>query len=204
MEKPTKIKVQKTVDVLWKNIPQTPAERVSTIFNLKRRQGKGAANWNGFIFEALIHKLLVEERIPPECIFANRSLALIPDTKYDLLLCTIEPETGRQIPICLSLKTSLRERYKQAEREGMVAKQVHRGSVTALLTMDAKEVANKRLSLYGLDHIVDCNDAAVLEKFVHLIRDYKPIPRPEIRDLGPLISVSSKEGKARGSQKKRI
>ena len=204
MEKTTKTNAQKTVEELWKiHRGQTHANRVSTIFNLKRRQGSGAANWNGFIFEALIHKLLVEEKIALECIFVNRSLALIPDTKYDLLLCSIEPETGRQIPICLSLKTSLRERYKQAEREGMIAKQVHRGCVTALLTMDAREVAHKRHRLYGLDHIVDCNDASELEKFVRLIRDLKPIPRPEIRDLGPLISESGKQANAREPQKKR-
>jgi len=200
MAKKTKINAKKAVDEIWKRITgQTPAKRVSTIFHLKRRKGKGAANWNGFLFEALIYKLLVKEAIAPECIFENRNLALIPDTKYDLLLCSSNQETGRQIPICLSLKTSLRERYKQAEREGMIAKQVHRGSITALLTMDTKEVAHKRLHLYGLDHIVDCNNESELEKFVHLIRDLKPIPRPEIKELGPLISETSKEAKARGA-----
>ena len=204
MAKPIKSIAQKTVEQFWLESSQAPAKRVSTIFNLKRRKGSGAANWNGFMFEALIHKLLVEENIAPECIFLNRRLALIPDTKYDLLLCTIEPETGRQLPICLSLKTSLRERYKQAEREGMIAKQVHRGSVTALLTMDAKEVAHKRQRLYGLDHIVDCNNADELDKFVRIIRDLKPIPRHEIREIGPLISESSNGTKDRSLQKKRI
>lgn len=156
------------------------------------------------MFEALIYKLLVEENIAPECIFLNRRLALIPDTKYDLLLCSIEPETGRQFPICLSLKTSLRERYKQAEREGMIAKQVHRGSVTALLTMDAKEVAHKRHRLYGLDHIVDCNSVDELQMLVRIIRDFNPVSRHEIRDIGPLISELRDGPKARGHQKKRI
>lgn len=204
MAKKTKINAQKAVSKIWGNFPeQIPAKRVSTIFRLMQRKGKGAANWNGFLFEALIYKLLVEEKIPPECIFENRNLALIPDTKYDLLLCSSNRETGRQIPICLSLKTSLRERYKQAEREGMIAKQVHRGSITALLTMDTKEVAHKRLHLYGLDYIVDCSDESELEKFAHSIRDLKPIPRPEIREIGPLISETNKEAKARGAQTKR-
>jgi hypothetical protein len=204
MAKTNKISATKTVKELWEGITDTPAaKRVSTIYNLKRRTGRGAANWNGFIFEALIYRLLTEGNIAPNCIFENRCLALIPDTKYDLLLCSSDKPTGRQLPICISLKTSLRERYKQAEREGMIAKQVHRGSITALLTMDTKEVAHKRQRFYGLDYVIDCNDSGELEKFVHLIRDLNPVPRLKIRELGPLISETIKETKAKLAQKKR-
>ena len=204
MAKTNKISAKKTIKELWDYFVQNPpAKRVPTIYNLKRRKGRGAANWNGFIFEALIYRLMVEGNIAPDCIFENQRLALIPDTKYDLLLCSSDKATGRQIPICISLKTSLRERYKQAEREGMIAKQVHRGSITLLLTMDTKEVAHKRQRFYGLDYVIDCNDAASLEKFVHLIRDLNPVPRPNIRELGPLISETVKETKAKASQKKR-
>ncbi len=205
MTKNKKTDAKKAVDQLWESISEeSPAHRVSIIYkNIKKRKSNGAANWNGFIFEALIYKLLVEENITPDSIFENRSLALIPDTKYDLLLCSEDHVTGRQIPVCISLKTSLRERYKQAEREGMIAKQVHRGSITALLTMDTKEVAHKRLRFYGLDHIIDCNDALELEKFAHLIRDLKPLPRSKIREIGPLISQTVKEAKMQAPQKKR-
>ena len=205
MTKNKKTDAKKAVDQLWESISEeSPARRVSIIYkNIQKRKSNGAANWNGFIFEALIYKLLVDENITPDSIFENHSLALIPDTKYDLLFCSEDYGTGRQIPVCISLKTSLRERYKQAEREGMIAKQVHRGSITALLTMDTKEAAHKRLRFYGLDYVIDCNDSAELEKFIHLIRDLNPVPRLKIRELGPLISETIKETKAKLAQKKR-
>ncbi len=177
---------------LWrKNNNFEPANRVAVIFNANKR----GANWNGFLFEALIHELLISAKIPSDCIFQNQGLALIPDTRYDFVLCHTDKKTLNQTPICLSLKTSLRERYKQADREGMIAKQVHRGSVTALLTMDTEQVTRIRHYLYGLDYIVDCNDASELSDFIGKIKTYKHIPYSEIVAIGPLVSKLPKKSK---------
>jgi hypothetical protein len=157
---------------------------VSKIYNKYKKSGEGSANWNGYLFEALIHRLLIQAGVDPKCIHINAKLALIEDTKYDIVLCAEKTPSGVQFPICLSLKTSLRERYKQAEREGMIAKQVHRGSFTALLTMEEKTPE----TLYGLDRIVGCNNSIQLADLLREIKSMNLVTFDKIRPLGCLIS----------------
>lgn len=161
-----------------------PSQKVGVIFRKRRKDGVGSANWNGYLFEALIYRLLLDSGISHNSIFINARLALIHDTKYDIILCGKKPKDFKQFPICLSLKTSLRERYKQAEREGMIAKQVHRGSFTALLTMEDKIPE----ALYGLDRIVRCSDSSQLACLVDEIKSMNPIPLKEIMMIGRLVS----------------
>jgi len=162
----------------------SPTERVRGIFKKLRKEGPGSANWNGYLFEALIHRLLLESGIDQKCILVNAKLALIEDTKYDIVLCGQRVRSNKQFPICLSLKTSLRERYKQAEREGMIAKQVHRGSFTALLTMEEKIPE----TLYGLDRIVGCSNPSHLADLVSEIKSMNLVTFDKIRPIGCLIS----------------
>jgi len=164
----------------WKS----PPELVSEIYIRCRKNGLGSANWNGYLFEALVHRLLLESGINQKCILVNAKLALIEDTKYDIVLCGQKIRSGRQFPVCLSLKTSLRERYKQAEREGMIAKQVHRGSFTALLTMEDKIPE----TLYGLDRIVGCSNPSHLADLVSEIKSMNLVTFDKIRPIGCLIS----------------
>jgi hypothetical protein len=52
-------------------------------------------------------------------------------------------------PICISAKTSLRERYKQADFEAIALKYVHRKALSFLVTLEeneAKSVKAKKLS----------------------------------------------------------
>ena len=165
-------------------IGSLPSQKVGVIFHKRRKDGVGSANWNGYLFEALIYRLLLDSGISHNSIFSNARLALIHDTKYDIILCGEKQKSCIQFPICLSLKTSLRERYKQAEREGMIAKQVHRGSFTALLTMEDKTPE----TLYGLDRIVRCSDSSQLASLVDEIKSMNPIPLKEIMTIGRLVS----------------
>ena len=183
--KNSKIAARLAVNKEWlKESKATPSQQVSNIFNKIRKVGVGSANWNGYLFEALIHRLLLESGINQKCILVNAKLALIEDTKYDIVLCGQKMRSNKQFPICLSLKTSLRERYKQAEREGMIAKQVHRGSFTALLTMEDKIPE----TLYGLDRIVGCSNPSHLADLVSEIKSMNLLTFGEIRPIGCLIS----------------
>src|SRR5690606_5391629 len=95
---------------------------------------------NGKIFEYIIATLLIRENIFP--IFMNAKVAFVPNINYDLLLYTSD-----QGPICLSAKTSFRERYKQADLEAIALKYVHRKSKSYLLTLteaDAISVNSKQ------------------------------------------------------------
>lgn len=87
---------------------------------------------NGTIFEIIIATLFVKENIVP--LHLQAQVAFVPNVNFDAILYT--NETG---PIGLSLKTSLRERYKQADLEAIALKYVHRKAENYLLTMDINE-----------------------------------------------------------------
>ena len=107
---------------------------------------------NGTIFELIIATLFVKEGILP--LHLQAQVAFVPNVIFDAVLYT--QETG---PIGLSLKTSLRERYKQADLEAVALKYVHRKAETYLLTMDREEaesVSRKIMTgaVLGLDKAV--------------------------------------------------
>ena len=87
---------------------------------------------NGTIFELIIATLFVKEQILP--LHLQAQVAFVPNVNFDAVLYT--NESG---PIGLSLKTSLRERYKQADLEAVALKYVHRKAENYLLTMDRTE-----------------------------------------------------------------
>jgi len=109
-------------------------------------------NMAGSFFEYLIAVILSQRRITP--FYMQASLAFIPNVRYDLVLYSVEHG-----PICLSLKTSLRERYKQADLEGIVLKNVHRRSLCYLVTLDETEAhnVNRKIAngeVMGIDQVV--------------------------------------------------
>lgn len=134
---------------------------------------------NGKIFEYIIATVLIREEIFP--IYMNAKVAFVPNINYDLLLYSLEKG-----PICLSAKTSFRERYKQADLEAIALKYVHRRSQSFLLTLsneDAKMVNEKQKigDVIGLD----CAICATSDDFNELIANLKNINLVE----SPTISV---------------
>lgn len=87
---------------------------------------------NGSIFELVISSLFVKEGILP--LHLQAKVAFVPNVIFDAVLYTAE--TG---PIGISMKTSLRERYKQADLEAIALKYVHRKAENYLFTMDREE-----------------------------------------------------------------
>lgn len=135
----------------------TPCSYVNKYWNAYKNKcketGKNNKSLNGNIFELIINTLLYREGIIP--FYVQASVAFVPDIKYDTILYTQEK------PISLSLKTSLRERFKQAEYEAIALKYVHRKSECYLLTLDADEAesAKEKISegkIIGLDKAYDC------------------------------------------------
>lgn len=134
---------------------------------------------NGKIFEYIICTALIRERILP--IFINAKVAFVPNINYDLLLYS--QENG---PICLSAKTSFRERYKQADLEAMALKNVHRISKSYLITLsdyDAEQVSKKIIKgdTFGLDDVIVATSA----KFDQFIIELKALNF----SLSPSVSV---------------
>lgn len=110
-----------------------PSEYVRHCWNNYENSGVERNNsLNGTIFELIIATLFVKEGILP--LHLQAQVAFVPNVNFDAVLYT--HETG---PIGLSLKTSLRERYKQADLEAVALKYVHRKAENYLLTMDREE-----------------------------------------------------------------
>lgn len=126
------------------------------------------ATLRGSIFEYIIYTLLYREGIRP--FYTQAKVAFVPNVNFDTLLYC------QSTPVSLSLKTSLRERYKQADLEAIALKYVHRKSKCYLLTMDANEASVQKAKILsgdiiGLDEIIDCNSAdidALIGKLKHI------------------------------------
>jgi hypothetical protein len=110
----------------------------------------------GKFFELLIACCLIRNKILP--FFWQAQLEFVPLANFDLVIYT--EEKG---PIVLSLKTSIRERYKQAEFEAQAMKDVHRRAMNFLVTMDKEEAEAVRSNiedgiLTGIDGVAVAND----------------------------------------------
>lgn len=106
------------------------------------------------MFRFIFYTLLYREGIRP--FYTQAKVAFVPNIEFDTILYS------KERPVCLSLKTSLRERYKQADLEAIALKYVHRKAQCFLLTLDSKEAKSTKAKipngqLIGLDDVIDCN-----------------------------------------------
>ncbi len=127
---------------------------------------------NGAIFEIIIATLLTKESIVPFHLQAE--IAFVPNVKFDIVLYS--SATG---PIGISLKTSLRERYKQADLEAIALKYVHRKAENYLLTLESSEVKNIKQkilngSIMGIDDVILTTDSS-FDQFIDKLKCKKLI-----------------------------
>jgi hypothetical protein len=126
-------------------------------------------NLNGKIFEYILATLFIRENILP--FYLNAKVAFVPNVIYDIMFYTAE-----RGPICISAKTSLRERYKQADLEAIALKYVHRRALSYLVTLEENEAKSVKAKIksgdvIGLDDVIvatsnDFNDLIIeLKKF---------------------------------------
>src|SRR5690606_2042332 len=111
--------------------------------------------------------LCIREGILP--IYMSAKVAFVPNVIYDIMFYT----AGRG-PICWSVKTSLRERYKQADLESIALKYVHRKALSYLITLEANEARSVKAKIksgdvIGLDDVI----VATSEDFNQLILELK-------------------------------
>lgn len=123
------------------------------------------ANTNGAIFEYIIASLLIREQILP--FYTQAKAAFVPNVIYDFLIYC------QNMPIAISAKTSLRERYKQADLEGIALKYVHRKAKSYLLTLSTREANTlkekiKDGQIIGIDKIIDINSDDINELVAYI------------------------------------
>lgn len=127
----------------------TPSDYITTVWNDYLAHKPHNKDLNGKVFEYLLISLLINQGLTP--IYIQAKVAFVPNVDFDLLLYTKEK------PIVLSAKTSLRERYKQADLEAIALKYVHRRAESFLLTLNEKEAesVNQKIREGGVIGIND-------------------------------------------------
>jgi hypothetical protein len=130
-----------------------PTDYVTTYWNAFKNHKESNNNLNGKIFEYILATLFVREGLLP------------------LYLMFYTAERG---PICISAKTSLRERYKQADLEAIALKYVHRKALSFLVTLEENEARSVKAKIksgdvIGLDNVVVATSA----EFNDLIKELK-------------------------------
>jgi len=85
---------------------------------------------SGKIFELLVVEALCSAGV--ENVYHQASVLNVPNVRYDIVL--FHPK----YPTVISCKTSLRERWKQADLEGVAFKQIYRRGQSILATMSTE------------------------------------------------------------------
>ena len=129
------------------------------------------------IFRSLLSVLFYREGIYPMHLFV--SFNHMPNIDFDFV--AYSEENG---PIILSAKTSLRERYKQADLEGMMLRHVHRAAKSFLITLDEKEAVtvNKKIKndlALGLDEVVVATSSE-FDALIKRLKGYTYIEPPKV------------------------
>lgn len=155
------------------------AEFCGAMWDRYEKSNYGSNALNGTIFEGILATLLYRSGIKP--LYVQAQIAFVPNVNFDFIAYSVEYG-----PIILSAKTSLRERYKQADLEGMMLRHVHRKSKSYLITMNAAETksVNKKINngeALGIDKVVVANS----DDFNILISDLSKLKyiQPEKIDI---------------------
>ncbi len=144
-----------------------PSDYISIYWDAFQKHPDGNNNLNGKIFEYILATLFVRENILP--LYMSAKVAFVPNVIYDLMFYTAE-----RGPICISAKTSLRERYKQADLEAIALKYVHRKALSYLVTLEVNEAKSVKAKIksgdvIGLDNVI----VATSNDFNDLIAELK-------------------------------
>lgn len=144
----------------------TASEFISTYWGIYKSDYKEDNSVNGGVFEQLLVLSLLREEIGP--VYVQAKLAFVPNVILDIVLY------NRRTPITISAKTSLRERWKQADLEAVATKYVHRDAKCYLLTLSESEVKTRRTdrnSYMGIDKFI----LAHTTEYDQFINDLKQI-----------------------------
>lgn len=161
----------------------TPSEFVNLYWDLYKERYKGSNSMNGTMFENLI--IIALGRAGIKNIYVQTELTYVPSAIFDVFLYHTEGSYA------LSIKTTLRERWKQADLEALAIKQVHKDVKCYVVTLSVTEVARRRRndSVYaGLDRFVLANTSEFDDLVAELLeKDF------QVAGSEPIIKTDGKK-----------
>lgn len=170
----------------------SPSEYVKNLWDIYKQVSDQNSNLNGKIFEYILATLCIRENILP--LYLSAKVAFVPNVIYDLMFYTAE-----RGPICWSVKTSLRERYKQADLESIALKYVHRKALSFLITLDEREalgVKNKIKTgdVIGLDDVIVATNPEFDELVANLkLLKFEEPPTVKVIESGQVVTTERVE-----------
>jgi hypothetical protein len=153
----------------------TPSEYMEHLWSQYELIGNRSNSANGKIFEYMLISLFIREGIFP--FYYQTQITFVSNVNFDFFIYT---EEG---PITLSVKTSLRERYKQAVLEADTMLDVHRNSLNYLVSLDSQalETVNNKMdrreiiSLAGAIYIFSED----FDRLIYLIKSKRITTAPD-------------------------
>lgn len=139
---------------------------------------------SGSALETLIALTLIKEHIRP--FYTQAEVAFVHNAKYDIFLYG-EDKTL----VTLSLKTSFRERWKQADLEALALAQVYKKCLSMCATFDSREanVIKEKIAdgkVFGLHHCFDLKEKKDVNLMVEMLKAKRPSEAPE--QMGPMLT----------------
>jgi hypothetical protein len=162
-----------------------PSEYISRLWDKYQDEFHEDNSVNGKILEYILISLLINKNIMPHYIQAK--VAFVPNVDFDLLIYSKEKM------IALSVKTSLRERYKQADLEAIALKYVHRKAENYLITLNTKEAisVNSKIEngdVIGIDKVIDARSDS-MNDFIHMLSNLECIKAGKIDMINAMSIV---------------
>lgn len=189
------------IEKKFKSNKDIPSEYVKKLWEKYQQEVPDKNNAiNGYVFEAIIITALIKEDILPFYIQTN--LEFVPNVNYDIILFpkTAKGDVDVSAPMVLSLKTSLRERYKQADLEGLALKDVYKRGKSYLVTLDEDseiEIANEKIvkkDIRGLDGFISATSSK-FDELVMGLKEKKVSEPPPIQVIKETKEISVERGK---------
>lgn len=144
-------------------------------------------NLRGGIFEYLLAAVFLREKLLP--FYTQAQVQYVPNVNFDFLFWT--EEVG---PVVVSAKTSLRERYKQADLEGLALSSVHRRSRTYLVTLEKREAAvvKAKINSGDVQALTDVilADTSEFDELINILKEFTLIPAPIVSAIAKGIQAS--------------
>lgn len=129
--------IKELVPDIFSESPLKPSQFINKYWTKYKEKFSSNSNFNGSVFEELISIALIREKTLP--LYLQAKVTHIPGVNYDCIIYT--QDAG---PISLSAKTSLRERWKQADLEALALKNIYRKSESYLISMEENEVRRRK------------------------------------------------------------
>jgi len=145
----------------------------------------GMARHNGKLFEGLFLAILGRAGIAH--VILDAEYGCLPYSTIDVAIYY-----EKKVPVLISLKSSLRERWKQSDLEFSRIKSLNPGAICAIATLEDAGMPLRLLGenrLLGSDFIIDCRVPSHWAKFLSRITESKNVTCIEDKTLG-LIDYS--------------